>query len=260
MTEDHACTLFPLLLAIFLSNAVAAGIWALHGAGCLTSPRAAVSDFIWVTQVLTGCLKVDSALVCASGAVGITASCIVLQYGSIQLVQVCAGQQKAAPRRGPLPTIAPPTPCLGGPQRRPAVHRPVGLPRIGPADNRRPSGLPGHHTGWHGARLVAGADLLDPHPLPHAHHQHHANVPQRGHQTHHSGLSDPSQRFFHIPFLCRYRVLLLIIHAPRLSCETSFWADQVFLPRSAIPLPCLDRSGFPGDLEPRPARAIKGPT
>ena len=89
MTEDHACTLFPLLLAIFLSNSLAAGIWVLHGAGCLNSPRAAVSGLVWVAQVLTGSLRLDSVLLCASGAVGIAASCIVLQHGSIQLVQVC---------------------------------------------------------------------------------------------------------------------------------------------------------------------------
>ena len=88
VTEDHACTLFPLLLAIFLSNAVAAGAWVLHGAGCLTSPRAAMSGLGWVAQMLTDGLRVESTLLCGSGAVGIAASCIVLQHGSIQLVQV----------------------------------------------------------------------------------------------------------------------------------------------------------------------------
>jgi hypothetical protein len=70
------------------SNSVAAGAWALHGAGCLTSPRVAVSGLSWVARVLTISLRVETVLLCGSGAVGIAASCVVLQHGSIQLVQV----------------------------------------------------------------------------------------------------------------------------------------------------------------------------
>ena len=89
VTEDHACTLFPMLLTVFLSNAIAAGLWALQGAGCLASPRVAAAGLGRMGQLLAvDGLRLDSTLLCASGAVGIAASCIVLQHGSIQLVQV----------------------------------------------------------------------------------------------------------------------------------------------------------------------------
>jgi hypothetical protein len=88
ITEDHACTLFPLLLTVFLSNAVIASIWSLHSAGCLLSPGKTVAGLSGVASVLVDRLRLDFVLLCGSGAVGIAASCIVLQQGSIQLVQV----------------------------------------------------------------------------------------------------------------------------------------------------------------------------
>jgi drug/metabolite transporter (DMT)-like permease len=76
--------LFPLLFSIFLSNTAATALWVLqtgsrHGCELLG------------TQCLTHLVLThpwEFGLLCLSGVTGVTATVLVLQYGSIQLVQI----------------------------------------------------------------------------------------------------------------------------------------------------------------------------
>lgn len=88
--EDN--TMFPVLLTVFFSNTVAASLWVLQLTGCLSRPWRALHGMGWFSQVVaSGGLRLDLGLMCSAGAVGIAAACIVLQHGSIQLVQVRPG-------------------------------------------------------------------------------------------------------------------------------------------------------------------------
>lgn len=76
--------LFPLLFSIFLSNTAATAIWVTQtgsGRGC---------DFLG-GHCLTHLVLAhpwEFGLLCLSGVTGVTATVLVLQYGSIQLVQI----------------------------------------------------------------------------------------------------------------------------------------------------------------------------
>jgi hypothetical protein len=84
-------SLLPLLFYIFLGNSLATGLWAMHVIGWRGSSsgngRRAV-ELADVRRLLHG-NRIDLALMCASGIVGVAASVVVMQFGSIQLVQVC---------------------------------------------------------------------------------------------------------------------------------------------------------------------------
>ncbi len=83
-THSGADTLFPLLFVIFLANAAATGLWTLHSygwVGCDVLGGCSLTNLVFDNQT-------DFMLLCASGIVGVAATCVVLQFGSIQLVQV----------------------------------------------------------------------------------------------------------------------------------------------------------------------------
>lgn len=81
-------TIFPLMAVVFASNAVAASCWVMHLTGGFVRPAAALRGLGWVGHIIHSSACVDFCLLCVSGAVGITAAIVVLQHGSIQLVQV----------------------------------------------------------------------------------------------------------------------------------------------------------------------------
>ena len=80
-------TLFPLLFTIFLANTAATGLWTLHSygwVGCDVLGGSCLTQLVFEHQT-------DFVLLCASGIMGVAATCVVLQFGSIQLVQVRRG-------------------------------------------------------------------------------------------------------------------------------------------------------------------------
>ncbi|KAG1654783.1 hypothetical protein FOA52_008969 [Chlamydomonas sp. UWO 241] len=81
-------TVFPLMASVFVTNAVAGSLWVMHLTSSLGRPAHAAMGFSRIAHVVRSSMWQDFCLLCISGAVGITASIVVLQHGSIQLVQV----------------------------------------------------------------------------------------------------------------------------------------------------------------------------
>eukprot|EP00798_Chlamydomonas_sp_ICE-L_P010629 gene10629-12310_t len=76
-------TLFPLLLTIFLANTLATSAWTMYSC----SRERAILGTHFLSQLVVN-QPTDFLLLCACGVIGVTATCVVLQHGSIQLVQV----------------------------------------------------------------------------------------------------------------------------------------------------------------------------
>lgn len=82
--EATSNTLYPLLFSIFLGNTAATGLWVVQSGGwrgCDVLGGSCLYQLIFSH-------KLDFTLLCSSGVVGVAATCLVLQYGSIQLVQI----------------------------------------------------------------------------------------------------------------------------------------------------------------------------
>lgn len=76
--------MFPLLFSIFLSNTAATALWVAHGSGwrgCDGLDGSCLLHLVFAN-------KLDFSLLCASGVVGVAATVLVLDHGSIQLVQI----------------------------------------------------------------------------------------------------------------------------------------------------------------------------
>lgn len=83
-STDGQDTLFPLLFSIFVSNTAASALWVAHAGGwkgCDVLGGTCLSQLVFAH-------KLDFALLCASGVVGMATTVLVLEYGSIQLVQI----------------------------------------------------------------------------------------------------------------------------------------------------------------------------
>lgn len=82
--QGNEDVIFPLLFSIFLSNTAASALWVAYASGrrgCDALSGTCLSQLVFG-------FKLDFTLLCASGVVGIAATVLVLEHGSIQLVQI----------------------------------------------------------------------------------------------------------------------------------------------------------------------------